>query len=413
MVDKSGRVLTVITRQRLVGPTNGSSTYLMRLMQFAKYQGFALKLIMPSPSVFGRTPFVKIHRELTDLCAVSIRGALTFGDWRIALSPSVWLKGLVGVLIRQLNKKLKLQIKDNKQPYAIGIRWTDADRSFVSRIFDPKTTKLMLDYAFQTDVLTSLPVETFSTAVVMHDLFHTRKGQFDPDQAHDRVNMLTKEAEIELLSKANVVLAIQAAEAEFVRANCTNTRVIVTPMSTEAVDAPQPGSDGTLLFVGSSALPNIVGLNWFISEVWPVVLEAWPNAKLRVAGSVSDSFVGYNVKNIEFLGLLESLEAEYTRAGIVISPLTQGSGLKIKLIESLGRGKMVVATTITTQGVEEQCEGAVFVTDDASEFAAGICKYLYNEALRAEMGGSALAVARHYFSDQAALKEFGDWLQEP
>lgn len=413
MADKSGRVLTVITRQRLVGPTNGSSSYLMRLMKFAKEQGYVLKLIVPSPSVFGRTPFVRIHRELTDLCAVSIRGALTVGDLRIALSPDVWLKGLVGALIRVLNKKLKLQIKDNKQPYAIGIVWTDTDRSFVSRTFDPNTTKLMLDYAFQTDALNSLPVEKFSTAVVMHDLFHTRKGQFDPEQAHDRVNMLTKESEIELLSKADVVLAIQSAEAEFVRANCSNTRVIVTPMSTEAVAAPQPGADGTLLFVGSSALPNVVGLNWFISEVWPLVLEAWPSAKLRVAGSVSDSFSGQSHHHIEFLGLLDSLEAEYTRAGIVISPLTQGSGLKIKLIESLGRGKMVVATTVTTQGVEEQCEGAVFVSDDASEFAAGICKCLYDEALRADMGGKALAVARHYFSDQAALKEFGDWLQEP
>lgn len=407
---ESGGVLTVISRQRLIGPTNGSSSYLMRLMKLAKAQGYKIKLIVPSPTVFGRTPFLRIHPELSELCDLSMRGALRLGSWRLALSWNVWVLGLIGTLIRLLNKIFNLKIKDNKQPYAIGIRWTQADHAYVKRKFDTKTSKLMLDYAFQTEALQSLPVGKFSTAVVMHDLFHSRTGQFDPEFAHDRVNMLTKQEEIELLSKSDVVLAIQSAEADFVRAHCPGTQVIVTPMSTEAVEAPQPGTNGTLLFVGSSAPPNIIGLQWFISEVWPLVLQSCPSATLRVAGSVSDAFSDCQDHRIEFLGLLDSLENEYTRAGIVISPLTQGSGLKIKLVESLGRGKMVVATTITTQGVEALCKDAVVITDDPHEFASGICRYLHDQELRREIGDKALKVARLHFSDEAALHEFRDWL---
>ena len=53
------------------------------------------------------------------------------------------------------------------------------------------------------------------------------------------------------------------------------------------------------------------------------------------------------------LGRVDDLTPLYAGAAVAISPLRGGSGLKIKLIEALGQGKVIVATTTTLQGVTD------------------------------------------------------------
>src|SRR5690606_3854767 len=116
------------------------------------------------------------------------------------------------------------------------------------------------------------------------------------------------------------------------------------PMPARAEDQPSPGEDDRVLFVGSNTAPNTVGLAWFLEEVWPEVLKRRPSCRLDVAGSVERGFDARDQRGVRFLGLVDDLAPLYRRAGVVVSPLTFGSGLKIKLIEAMAQGKAVVAT---------------------------------------------------------------------
>ena len=60
---------------------------------------------------------------------------------------------------------------------------------------------------------------------------------------------------------------------------------------------------------------------------------------------------------------MENLDDLYAEAAVVISPLRAGSGLKIKLIEALSKGKAVVATTTTLQGVSDIMNGCAAISD--------------------------------------------------
>jgi succinoglycan biosynthesis protein ExoO len=103
--------------------------------------------------------------------------------------------------------------------------------------------------------------------------------------------------------------------------------------------------------------------------------------------------------------LVPNLGAEYRNAGVVISPLTVGSGLKIKLVEAMGQGKAVVATTPTIDGVEHIVGGAVAVADAPVEFADAIVSLLQDANLRGDMSSKALATARRHFSCEACYAE--------
>jgi succinoglycan biosynthesis protein ExoO len=181
-------------------------------------------------------------------------------------------------------------------------------------------------------------------------------------------------------------------------------RVLLVPHACSAVAAPQPGDRSTVLFVGSSTAPNVIGLQWFLAAVWPEVMRRVHDCRLLVAGTVVTSFPKV-VAGAQFLGIVANLDPLYEQAGVVVSPLTIGSGLKIKLIEALGHSKAIVATRASTEGCEDEVVQATMQRDDAQGFANAVVELLSNDELRRAKAAQALDVARRLYSPEACYGE--------
>ena len=289
-------------------------------------------------------------------------------------------------------------------PYAVSQPWTRQDLLFVARHARTHADVVIADYAFLTDGIPYTLRPDALSLVVMHDLFSSRSAQFSRLGAADSVAAIEQQAEMALLAKADAVVAIQADEACTVRHCLPGQHVIVAPIAITPVAEPQPGRDSTVLFVGSNTAPNIFGLRWFLEAIWPLVRTSVPDATLQVAGSVCGT-VRPPPDGVRLLGTVRDLAALYQQAAVVISPLQAGSGLKIKLIEALGQGKAVVATSVTLQGVEEEIGSAVSVADDPADFAAAVIALLTDEALRMARATAALELARTRFSSMACYAE--------
>jgi succinoglycan biosynthesis protein ExoO len=123
-----------------------------------------------------------------------------------------------------------------------------------------------------------------------------------------------------------------------------------------------------------------------------------------VAGSVAAGFPT-EIEGVQFLGTVPDLAPLYTQAGVVISPLTIGSGLKIKLIEALGQGKAIVATSATTEGCEDEVVQATLQRDDAQAFSDAVVELLADDELRRTKAAQALDVARRLYSSEASYAE--------
>jgi succinoglycan biosynthesis protein ExoO len=227
----------------------------------------------------------------------------------------------------------------------------------------------------------------------MHDLFSAQ-------DVTRSVIRLDRGAEIALLAQADAVITIQAEESEIIARELPKTKIILAPMAVEAVPAAQPGQSGTALFVGSNTLPNIDGINWFVSEVWPEIMRRHPAALLRIAGTCCGE-VTSGIAGVELLGRVDDLGLLYAQAGVVVSPLREGSGLKIKLVEALGHGKAVIATETTLQGVKSLLAGVLLQADTAAEFIDALETVLDDGAARLVLGEKALQAARRHFSTVA------------
>jgi succinoglycan biosynthesis protein ExoO len=387
----------LISRQRIIGDTNGSSVYLLSLCRALVAAGFDVHLVSPSPAVFGRWPALVLRPEMAVFKSVQVRGAWRIGGMIVARDPQIAMRAAMTVLAR-LAARIGIAVTVPNAAYAIGVPWQRDDFLFVARHARPHADAILADYAFLTQGIPYALRPDAPSAVVMHDLFssHTRPGGPRPpslvriDAAH----------EMRLLGMAGAIVAIQAEEAAEICRLLPEHRVILAPMAVPAVSAPQPGTALVSLFVGSNTGPNIDGLCWFLDEVWPKVRAVLPAAELMVAGGVVNG-VSQRPDGVRFLGHVPDLAPVYRDAAVVVSPLRHGSGLKIKFVEALAHGKATVVTGVTLQGVDEIAGKAAIRADTAESFAEGVIALLSDAPLRAQLSARALQVAREHFSVEA------------
>src|SRR5262249_18564651 len=84
--------------------------------------------------------------------------------------------------------------------------------------------------------------------------------------------------------------------------------------------------------------PNIDALIWFVTNVWPHVAEAIPNASLAVVGSFPPPEVrALGNASITITGYVsdEVLQFMYLSSAVAVVPLRFGAGVKGKVLEAI------------------------------------------------------------------------------
>jgi hypothetical protein len=407
------RVL-IVSRQRLIGATNGSSAYLIGLACSMRDAGMEPHLLQPSPGVMVRIPFFRARDESRVFASQKVRGVARFGRWFISCDMMVWRDAILGAG-KAAARRFGLGgawTRDTPRPYAIAQAWSDADREWLRQHAETIGAEVTIaDYAFQAEAFAVLGTSRSRSAIIMHDVFHARAKSGEGGDK-DSVIALTKDEELAMLAKAGTLIAIQEDEAAPMREALPTSRVVVVPTAYESDPPAESGNPDTLLFVGSRTAPNTHGLNWFLERCWPRLKAASPQTRLDVVGTVGADFAGRVPEGVRIMGLVPDLAPFYARAGIVISPLRFGSGLKIKLIEALAKGRPVVATPVTLQGVFDLCGAAVLEAETDEGFVAAIVALQRDEELRRQLSAQALAIVAQHFSPRSAHREFREWLQE-
>jgi succinoglycan biosynthesis protein ExoO len=411
--DRSGALAATacfITRQRVVGRTNGSSIYLLDLAGAVRRAGFEPHLVQASPVVVGRWPVLRLKPEMKAFASISWRGLIAIGPFVFATDPKVYAaaaRAALALILRRARLPTDW-LKANPAQHAPSAPWSDADRLFVANSIARRSQVLLADYAWQTEALVYALRPGARTGVIMHDLLHRRTGLVR--EWEGKPILPDRETETRLLARADLVVAIQKAEADEVRRLLPGKPVITVPMTATPAPRPKPGRSDRALFVGSNVQANVTGLAWMLEFAWPIVRAARSDVELIVAGSVSRGQPPVT-PGVRYVGFVERLDPLYESAGVVVSPLTGGSGLKIKLIEALAHGKACVATSVTLQGVEEEAGGAVALADTPEAFAQAILDLLANETMRTDLGRKALAAVEASFGAAACQGEFVRWLK--
>lgn len=128
--------------------------------------------------------------------------------------------------------------------------------------------------------------------------------------------------------------------------------------------------------------PNLEGVRWFVSDVWPKIKQAHPSVRLRLVGAGLDSkMAGISGPDIDVLGWVDDSAAEISTWSTMIVPIRVGGGTRIKIAEGFGRRCPVVSTTLGAFGYDVQSGNEILLADQPQEFAAACLSILADRRL--------------------------------
>jgi glycosyltransferase involved in cell wall biosynthesis len=179
-------------------------------------------------------------------------------------------------------------------------------------------------------------------------------------------------------------------------------RVTVVPTGVDlaeyrpAPDAPEPGP--VVTFVGAMDWePNIDGVEYFASEVWPAIKADVPEARFRIVGRNPDRRVKkWESESIEVTGRVPSVVEYLHQSAVVIVPLRIGGGTRLKIYEAMATAKAVVSTTVGAEGLDVRHGHDIMLADDPRSFAQAVIMLLRDRELRRRYERAAAETAARY-----------------
>ncbi|MBF0145715.1 MAG: glycosyltransferase [Magnetococcales bacterium] len=187
-----------------------------------------------------------------------------------------------------------------------------------------------------------------------------------------------------LLPRFPRVLTVSDRDSQFFLkdAHHPDVRTIPTGVDFERLPWHPPAESQEIIFMGSmDAHQNIEGVQWFLRDIWPLLLQRIPKAQVRIIGrhpprSLTSAYE-YDTQ-VMFTGWVDDV-VRVSRNGCVFAvPLRVGSGTRIKIYEAMALGLPVVSTTIGAEGLDLEPGTHYLRADTPEDFAQSLASLLSN-----------------------------------
>ena len=160
-------------------------------------------------------------------------------------------------------------------------------------------------------------------------------------------------------------------------------------------------------------LPNTEGVDWFIKNVWSIVNKTVPKAHLFLAGrEMPQSYYELNNKSITTIGPVKSAKEFFLSKHIMVVPILSGSGMRIKIIEGMAIGKVIIATTIGAEGINCTNNKNILIADSPKAFSAAIIKCLNDKSFCEEISKNAKALIIEQYSNESISSKMMEFFKQ-
>lgn len=160
-------------------------------------------------------------------------------------------------------------------------------------------------------------------------------------------------------------------------------------------------------------IPNLEGLQWFLENVWMKVHAVHPQLKLRLAGrNMPETWAKKNYPQVEIVGEVADAYEFMQSNGVLIVPLFSGSGIRIKIIEAMSLGKVVITTSIGLEGIDAVDKQHVLIADTAEDFVKAIDFCLTHPQQITAIGENAAAYVRTHHNERIIAEQLKQWIEK-
>jgi len=304
---------------------------------------------------------------------------------------------------------------------------------FISKAFEEKLIEILLKENFdivQMETLFMAPyidvIRKYSEAKILlrsHNIEHliwkrmylTCKNPLKKFYLH-HLFVTLEEYEKTVLHHFDGILPITEKDAGFFKYH-SHKPVKTIPFGVNMESYPvqeNPPAEQALFHIGAmNWKPNEEGIRWFLKNVWSQIHPKLPGLKLYLAGrAMPRRLLDLKQRNVSVLGEVPDARAFILSKSIAIAPLFSGSGVRIKIIESMSLGKTVISTKTGAEGIDYTDGENIIIADTADEFAAAIKRLCNNRGETVRIGKNARRLMEEKHENQKIIQRLQAFYQE-
>jgi len=216
---------------------------------------------------------------------------------------------------------------------------------------------------------------------------------------------------------------VSAVEAEQHRGR-TSTPVVHVPVFALPPDAipalgtrPAGPDRAGVVFVGSLDVEtNQRALDWFLSRVWPQVRATAPTATLAVVGRRPPDTLRARLGTLVSQGVsvyadVPDVLPYLLAAAVAVNPVRTGTGINVKLLQSVLAGCASVSTTVGASGLDWRDGRDLLVADSPPDFAASVLALLADPARRDRLAAAGAALVADRLDPQRCVLSLAEALR--
>lgn len=184
-----------------------------------------------------------------------------------------------------------------------------------------------------------------------------------------------------ILNRVDGYMTISDLDQDFFKATAPKVKGTVIPFGLDMENYDDeddyiPSDEPTLFHIGSmNWAPNVEGVEWFLDEVWPGIQERHPEIEFYIAGhAIPEKLYNRHDRNVHVVGAVPVANDFMLAHDLMVVPLLSGSGIRIKIVEAMALGKVVITTSVGAQGLSVENGKHLFIADTPEEFLAVIDK---------------------------------------
>jgi glycosyltransferase involved in cell wall biosynthesis len=152
--------------------------------------------------------------------------------------------------------------------------------------------------------------------------------------------------------------------------------------------SPEDEQENTLFFLGTlSWIQNKDALEYFIKDIFPLILQKKPETKFFIVGRGADKKIKsfHNGKTIFFRGEVENIFQEINKYTLMVAPVRIQGGTRIKILEALAWGKALICTDTALEGINIHNRNILETANTPEIFTEKVIYLLSNKKMRNEL----------------------------
>ncbi|NCX95424.1 MAG: glycosyltransferase [Chitinophagia bacterium] len=162
--------------------------------------------------------------------------------------------------------------------------------------------------------------------------------------------------------------------------------------------------------------PNREGIKWFIAEVWPKLHKIVPKFEFYFAGrNMPEEFKEIKEPGIFCISEVEEAGKFIADKKILIVPITAAGGIRVKILEAMASGKIVVSTPEGILGIEAKADEHYLPARKPDDFVRAIRWIMMNreEAQKIADRARELIIAKYEHSSviKKIITEIDDFMR--